>query len=306
MTITNTFKFFTPNGDCRRVTFYTVPDFDTVSKLIDGFSDTKSSDRRQMSYVDSEGDHIIIESSQDLSEAAKDATESGKKTIKIQIHHQVTKGGNKASARRQRSCRVGGPFSLGPRYYHHIFGNPFHTRVDVLDSVDELFDALFSQCSASTSTGGVRSCDDKKDKSEEKDTTKQASSPQPKQEDVSTSNDTSRDVVANIDEIQKEEPPTITTTSSDFVHVDVQPNNDDSERQRAPASAATDQAEATKGSSNHEDDDGVAIESVDYDAKVRLLGEMGFDIPCDVAKEMISEMGGRMDLIVRALVANSK
>lgn len=40
--------------------------------------------------------------------------------------------------------------------------------------------------------------------------------------------------------------------------------------------------------------------------KVKLLEEMGFNIPTSIAENLIKELGGRMDLIVRALVANSK
>lgn len=51
----------------------------------------------------------------------------------------------------------------------------------------------------------------------------------------------------------------------------------------------------------------VATSSVnDVSTKVQLLEEMGFRLPKDIATKMIKEMGGRMDLIVRALVANSK
>jgi len=42
------------------------------------------------------------------------------------------------------------------------------------------------------------------------------------------------------------------------------------------------------------------------DAKVKLLRDMGFEMPTGVARNMIKEMGGRMDLLVRALVANGK
>ena len=49
-----------------------------------------------------------------------------------------------------------------------------------------------------------------------------------------------------------------------------------------------------------------AAEDADISAKVQLLAEMGFDLPADIAASMIRELGGRMDLIVRALVANGK
>jgi len=51
--------------------------------------------------------------------------------------------------------------------------------------------------------------------------------------------------------------------------------------------------------------DQVAQTGKDEDDKVRLLREMGFALPESAARNMIREMGGRMDLIVRALVANS-
>lgn len=40
-------------------------------------------------------------------------------------------------------------------------------------------------------------------------------------------------------------------------------------------------------------------------AKVKLLQDMGFGLSEAAARSMLTEMGGRLDLIVRALVANS-
>merc|ERR1712224_1165903 len=95
---------------------------------------------------------------------------------------------------------------------------------------------------------------------------------------VTTTGETTEDETAVIEE----------AGSADYEIVD---ENDPSSQLSSPYDDAA--------SESHEAD-------AELSAKVKLLRDMGFNLPTSVARNMIEEMGGRMDLIVRALVSNSK
>merc|ERR1712070_608225 len=52
-------------------------------------------------------------------------------------------------------------------------------------------------------------------------------------------------------------------------------------------------------------DSETADSSGEIERKAELLKEMGFNLPRDMAHNMIRKLNGRMDLVVRALVANN-
>jgi len=87
-----------------------------------------------------------------------------------------------------------------------------------------------------------------------------------------------------------------------FTFVENEREDDKAEEMGAPEPAP----EVKHEVKDDNNDDQPKPKTDNIDDKLNLLKEMGFEIPKDVAQNMIRELNGRMDLIVRALVANQK
>jgi len=315
-----TFKFFSPNGDCRRKTFDRLPDLSSVNAFLDGIENAPPVDCRLLSYIDSEGDRIVISTSQDISEAVKDADASGQKTIKVQIR-RIAKGGSKTnnphSWCRTRSWQCHPHWSTSG---HPIYGFHVGFRDNVNDLCD-LINAFFPACAKDTKgkekenapanspvdssvDTTKKSAENEKSASHKDDTTagdkvgkdsagykNEASSP--RRSDNSTHSENLNTRLEHQQHGQEDSTRSSPAADSSFMFVDRQLDNGSESDDRGKA---TDDKVAAQPDSKH----------LDLDGKAKLLREMGFEVPLDVAKEMIAEMGGRMDLIVRALVTNNK
>jgi len=335
-----TFKFFTPRGDCRRVTYEDVPELATINELVDGMVEG----RRSLSYRDSEGDVVLLKTSRDVVEAVKDANDSGVKSIKVQIRLvrecPRKNGSNAATAATANSSNNNNRNHCGNAWrranYHRfgpqwgrcwsrgLFGHPHRINID-LDGISEEVEEI---CKHFAPFFGihVNDTDDNADQAEKeakKEPGERESSVSgtrsPKDDEhppVSQSEETSEKVQDTKEAVPApanpvNEPPAFASPSpvptieenvvagnshasaSGFTFVESEPQNDDE----------TEDVEAKQKAKDENDDQSKpgAMEE-----KLKLLKEMGFEIPQDVARNMIRELNGRMDLIVRALVANQK
>lgn len=271
--MTTTFKLFLPTGDCRRVTFDSVPELAAINELVDGMVEA-TSDRRQLTYVDSEGDRVVIKTSRDVTEAVHDAREAGAKTIKIYIRPRDRCGANKNGDGSGNKKHPGARrFRAGPwrgRCGRGLFAHPAEVSGEwreIADVIGAIFPGLFVAPSRDTddaSNGHNDNTDEATTSTESTETSTQAEKRTP--ESAEKSKPASQDPVQSV------------------------PGSDPAVNEQVESQVSSDAATVDK----------------DLDAKATLLREMGFEIPLDVARNMISEMGGRMDLIVRALVANQK
>jgi len=333
-----TFKFFSPRGDCRRVTYEDLPELATINELVDGMVEG----RRTLSYRDSEGDIVLLKTSRDVVEAVKDAKDSGAKSIKVQIRLvrecPRNTGGKAAAAtaanannsnhrnqcgagRRANNChrpQWGRCWSAG----RGLFGYP-HPRINidlegVSDEVDELvkhFAPLFGIHMMNETDGGgekakkaagERASSGSQNQPPKEDEHPAASQPQETAQQVEETKTPDSAPATPVNESAAASPspvPTIEESvkaenpdASGFTFVENGPQDDKAEETLAPPEP--------KQNATDVNDDQPKPDAMDE--KLKLLKEMGFDLPESVAKNMIRELNGRMDLIVRALVANQK
>jgi len=330
-----TFKFFSPRGDCRRVTYEDLPELATINELVDGMVEG----RRTLSYRDSEGDIVLLKTSRDVVEAVKDAKDSGAKSIKVQIRlvrECPRNTGSKAAAvnennsnhrnqcgagRRASNChrpQWGRCWSAG----RGLFGYP-HPRINidlegVSDEVDELvkhFAPLFGIHMMNETDGGgekakkaagERASSGSQNQPPKEDEHPAASQPQETAQQVEETKTPDSAPATPVNESAAASPspvPTIEESvkaenpdASGFTFVENGPQDDKAEETLAPPEP--------KQNATDVNDDQPKPDAMDE--KLKLLKEMGFDLPESVAKNMIRELNGRMDLIVRALVANQK
>lgn len=284
---TTTFKIFKPNGDCRRVTFDTVPELSALNEIVDGLVDQET---RDLIYMDSEGDRIVIKSSRDVAEAVRDADATNAKTVKIWIRfHQkhgtagpCGRGAARTNNKNRRRC--GGGLFAHPGWVGHCgFSSDFN------NDVNEILGALFPGFFIHSPHHG---------RNKESGNAESASSDGEAKEDSSnTTNDSKEDVTA------------AASTSQNYTH---QSEDEKTPFVTPPVEAEQQDAkvevkEVVKDTMPKSDIPSKASKGEDeLKSKVTMLREMGFELPDEVARNMINELGGRMDLIVRALVANNK
>jgi len=333
-----TFKFFSPRGDCRRITYDVTPELATINELVDGMVEG----RRLLTYRDSEGDVVLLKTSRDVAEAVNDARNSGAKSIKVQIRlvrecprnsdskataaNQNNRNKNHCGgAARRSSChRTAGAPQWGRCWSRGLFGHPHRISVDlegVSDEVEEIvknFGPFFGihvhnadeADQAKKEAAGESASDVHPSPKGESESTQETAG---KGEDIPTAESvvttpvdgakieamettpvkeavvTSSQVPTTIEESVAPENADVST--SGFTFVENEPENDETE------------VAAPQTATRKKDQEG---KPDPMDEKLTLLKEMGFELPQDVARNMIRELNGRMDLIVRALVANQK
>lgn len=265
---------------------------------------------RHLFYIDSEGDRVGIQSTRDVVEAVRDARLVRAPCIKIYIQSRRspgTKDGGKGKKCNRPSC---GPSWDGwswasPRHSIYRQRSSHHGKevVDLINSFGDLFfpgirlvtyhttDDTSDQHSddstteANSAQDGVKDADDKGTLTGEPVSFGEVSGASPSTT-VNETDQVDEKQMAQTTPIHHEDVAAVDGTNFTFVERE----NDDVVA-RGKASSDVNKAKASVA---------------ELDSKAAMLKEMGFDIPVDVARNMIEEMGGRMDLIVRALVANNK
>merc|ERR1719223_200031 len=233
-------------------------------------------------------------------------------------------------ASRRANCRRAGAPQWGRYWSRGLFGQPHHINVDVegvSNEVEEIIkhfapffginlDTYAAEKENQTEASGEPASGETSNESEQpkeaakevEETPKQAeavavTTPAPTIHGVSEAASLITDAITSLGGINT----TTTTTSieeatepvsgSDYTFVESEPEVDPTEEAPAPQREPKKKAEDS------------AVDEPKPDAiddKLKLLKEMGFELPQDVARNMIRELNGRMDLIVRALVANQK
>lgn len=282
-----TFKLFPPNGYCRRVTFPSAPDLSAINEVVDEMVDTPA-ERRYLTYIDSEGDDVVIKTSRDVAEAVRDAREAGARAApgsggvrSIRVHIRVPRG--TPSCGRARYVRATTGPSCGGRSRRGLFAHPAQLPSE-LREVAHVLSAFFP---------GVLVCspdDDDAPAVAKGDTEERAEAKKTEQ----ATGERGEVAEARSDDAAAETPSSPPPRPADSAVVEALGTT---VTPREPAPAAK---EATRDSQQP------SASASAMSAKAALLRDMGFEIPLDVARNMVAEMGGRMDLIVRALVANSK
>jgi len=267
------FKFFRPNGDCRRVSFQAVPSIEDVNSLVKelvpwGRVGSGGATSWKLSYTDSEGDAVLITTSEDLVEAASDAKASGAKSVKVVVRR--ADGGCGARAGR------GGARCRGSRLLSAW--KPHEMAVDLSALPDE-WKAIVKHWH--TACGGFSIIND--DAVEGESSSVATSQPSAPEKAYTT---------ASAAKTPKEDD-TVAATSAASTLPTTSPQ---------PQECRFTFAEREQVSADSES----ASSSDEIERKAELLKEMGFSLPRDVAHNMIKELNGRMDLIIRALVANSQ
>jgi len=276
--MTTTFKVFKPNGECRRVTFPSIPELAAINEFVDSMVEA-TADRRHLTYVDSEGDRVVIKTSRDVKEAARDAQQARAKTIKIHVR-TLRQGGKCGGPRHQ-----GGPCGRG-RSLRGLFAHPAEVAGefrDIAHALDAIFPGVF---------GSSVSPDSSVDESAE---SAEAAAP------PSSEADAPAEKAAPV-EAEKAAP----VEAEKAAPTAASPSEADESGSQSSSRACEASSEEAKEESPAAPSPPATSEEDDLGAKAALLRDMGFELPLDVARNMITEMGGRMDLIVRALVANSK
>jgi len=317
-----TFKFFSPRGDCRRVTYDDVPELATINDLVDSMVEG----HRSLSYRDSEGDVVLLKTSRDVVEAVKDANDSGAKSIKVHIglirecpRKNETKSATANNCNKNRNPCVGAGRRVNyqrPQWVRcwsrGLFGHPHRVSIDLEDISDELkeiskhlapffgiyiHDADNGADSEEAKKQAVERASSDSDHPPSKDdehspvSQPEESTQQVKETKKEASDFPSMPPVPTIEEGVVAENPDV-SKGSGFIFVENEPQNDETEEVELKYDAKDDDEDQSKPGA--------------MDDKLKLLKEMGFEIPQDVARNMIRELNGRMDLIVRALVANQK
>lgn len=326
-----TFKLFKSNGDCRRVRFNDTPKLDEINRLIDGIV-CASSEQRSLTYIDSEGDRVIIKSPRDLCEALRDANESSAETIKLYIsnHHYKRYASQRPcngdrdpppqqqNQRQREGCGDGQrrPAGRCGRGRGSLFFHPFWGPVwgegrgrsdwdliaeDMTEVMSQLFPG-FAHC---------RAANEKKGEADE--ASKKPSEAPAAQEGDGDNGALFEKPDRDVQEGQRN-PASVDVPAAepqDEQAMDV-PSDGENQDQDRP-NGTVDKQNVDNHNPNSNPNPQHASPTIpsstsgnDVDVKANLLREMGFDIPLEVARNMIVELGGRTDLVVRALVANQK
>lgn len=297
-----TFKIIKPNSDCRRVTFNAVPELAAINEVVDGLVDF---DSRELVYVDSEGDRIIVKSSRDVQEAVRDAEATNAKTVKLWIRRNQAGAGRACGRGAAKASSKDNNQRQRPRCGRGLFRHPGWVQYgfEFNDDVADILEAFFPRCFISRPHCEKRTSDNDVPTSPTQDSGK----------DSNDSKNDSRDDSNTSSESPKGSASEAGTSSIDDLKSEVNGAEEEQQVTTAPLVEAK-QHNATV----HVDEvveDAVPESDIpsqeqenenDLNSKVSMLREMGFDLPDDVAKNMIRELNGRMDLIVRALVANNK
>merc|ERR1712070_17878 len=274
-----TFKFYAPDGACRRFTFEAVPELAAVNELVDTLVESPVENRR-LFYLDSDNDRVVIKTSRDLVEAVRDVQSTGASSVKIhirvqpQVQHQRK---TKTTTNGSRPCR-----SWGWQYHYPrsgLFVHPGTTwklghqwddiGADVLKDLNDIFPDFFRRCDISN---------DERSTSPGAEAEKRAEDPTP----------------VNSEKKQEDAPTAPSTSTTDATAEE----SDESRAQVTSGNQPPGSSESEPVTAAHEKEAGISEDELT--SKATLLKEMGFDIPVDVAKNMIVELNGRMDLIVRA------
>lgn len=329
---TTTFKLMLPTGECRRATFHGVPDKATLDFVTGADRDHAPT----FVYRDSEGDKVLIKDSNDVTEAVRDARKSGTQCIKLYLQKGRSRCGAQAQSGTTTACARPRPKCGTPQWVFRgrptpwAFArptrrNPFHYVKLGLDSnewshimqdVDTVLDSLFGSFAgeeeaATTTVEQGQSTDDHVDEKQQP----SAGDASAMSAEAGETDNTTVDGEGKAQEsiiVQKEEDEDATTTENITVE-DAAPEEKTNDTSPVP----TDEATAPEATFIVVEPEKAKVESEETTAanagedpaiiaKVQLLAEMGFDLPADIATNMIKELGGRMDLIVRALVANGK
>lgn len=331
-----TFKFFNPRGECRRVTYEDTPGLATIDKLVDSMVQG----RRLLTYRDTEGDFVLLKTSRDLVEAVSDAKTNGSKSIRVQIRlvrecprnnkENATpannNNNNKSSSRNHCGPRVnchrptGGPQWIRC-WGQGLFGHPHRISLDlegVADEVDDVFKHFAPLFGIRVKhTGGADKAEARNEAAAERRASGTDEYPSKDENEHShEAQETNKQVeetakvesVASTPEDEAVPAPTIEATiepqaasgeaGSGFTFVENEQEGNEAEEAAAP--------EPERKATDNTTKDGEPTPEDAVDEKLKLLKDMGFELPKDVARNMIKEMNGRMDLIVRALVANQK
>merc|ERR1712070_114357 len=257
-----TFKFYAPDGACRRFTFEAVPELAAVNELVDTLVESPVENRR-LFYLDSDNDRVVIKTSRDLVEAVRDVQSTGASSVKIhirvqpQVQHQRK---TKTTTNGSRPCR-----SWGWQYHYPrsgLFAHPGTTwklghqwddiGADVLKDLNALFPKFFRRCDISsdeqsTGAGG--------------ETEKRAEAPTP------------------VDSEKKQEDTTPTSPSTSTTDAAAK-ESDESQLTSGTQPPASFESEPA-ATAAHEKEAGIISED-ELTRKAALLKELGFDIPVDV------------------------
>jgi len=262
--------------DVRAHTFKEAP---TYTDLLDYITTVYGIDGQStvitLKHEDSEGDIVTITTDADVKEALSDVQKTHQNAIRLHVHDRPKRRGCHAGRNTgpgRAHCHRNRAGHTGPQPHHGWAGPSFLFGPHVWQQVQTIIEDL------------VEPDDGAKAKPEKRTTESQgkgkgkASAAQPTEPTATTTPTTAQ----SEPEVQKEEE-----------ELEVSPAT-------TPGSTGGSSAGADERSQSAS-----ASDDSDLETKKKLLKDMGFDLSDDLSTKLITEMNGRIDLIVSALVKNN-
>jgi len=271
--------------DVRAHTFKEAP---TYTDLLDYITTVYGIDGQSraitLKHEDSEGDIVTITTDADVKEALSDVQKTHQNAIRLHVHDRPKRHGCHAGRNTgpgRAHCHRNRAEHTGPQPHHGWAGPSFLFGPHVWQQVQTIIEDLVE----GAPDDGAKAKPEKRTTESQGKGKGKASAAQPTEPTATTPTAQSEP------EVQKEEEELEVSAATT-------PGSTGS------SSAGADWEKVTVDESNEGSQSASASDS-DLETKKNLLKDMGFDLSDDLSTKLITEMNGRIDLIVSALVKNN-